>query len=379
VVTRLVAELLVASLGVTCIAIAIGANQRWLDRHFLPSFLWPRDWYTVTETSVRVVLAGFGAWLVTGARARAGRIARHDPALACSIAVAVALAFGAAEIALKHVKVQPAEWLFPGQEPRRQPDARLGWTFVPSRSGHKRIGGRDITYTFDPHGYRVAHLDAPVDLERPSVLFTGESVMVGEGLTWNESVAGRVSAALGIQVANLAVHGYSEDQAYLRLETELPRFRHPVAVVSLFMTELFGRNLDQDRPHLGPGLVWRPPIPRGRLVSLAQVFVPYRSSRAIATGLIVARQVLHATAALAAARGATPVILVPQFGRDDERDQALRRELLDGHEVPSVFVEIDPAWRIPWDRHPDARAARAMADALVAFMRGAQSRPAATR
>ena len=153
-----------------------------------------------------------------------------------------------------YVKVQPAEWLFPDEEPRRQPDPRLGWTFVPARAGHKTIGGRDITYAFDPHGYRVASRDAPVDLERPSVLFTGESVMVGEGLTWDESVAGQVSAALGIQSANLAVHGYSTDQAYMRLERELPRFRHPVAVVSLFMTGLFGRNLDHDRPHLDPGL-----------------------------------------------------------------------------------------------------------------------------
>ena len=48
----------------------------------------------------------------------------------------------------------------------------------------------------------------------------------------------------GIQSANLAVHGFGSDQAYLRLAIELPRFRQPVAVVSLFMTALFGRNLD---------------------------------------------------------------------------------------------------------------------------------------
>lgn len=378
-VTRFVAEFVVASLGAACIAIAIGANQPWLDRHFLPSFLWPRHWYTLIETSVRIGLAALGAWVVTGARARAGRFARREPALARSIGLAIVLAFGASEVALKYVKVQPAEWLFPDEEPRRQADSRLGWTFVPGRAGHKTIGGRDITYAFDPHGYRVASLNAPVDLERPSVLFTGESVMVGEGLTWDESVAGQVSAALGMQSANLAVHGYSTDQAYMRLESELPRFRHPVAVVSLFMTGLFGRNLDRDRPHLDPGLVWQPAFPRARLRALAQVFVPYRSSSAIDTGVLVTREVLRATAALATAHGATPVILVPQFGHDDARDQALRRELLDVAGVPYVFVEIDPAWRIPWDRHPDARAARAMADAVSAFIRGARSRPAATR
>jgi hypothetical protein len=364
-VTRFVAELAVALLGAACLAIAIGANQRWLDHHFLPSFLWPRHWYTLIETSVRVGLAALGAWIVTGARTRAGRFARREPALVRSIGIAIVLAFGAAEVALKYVKVQPAEWLFPDEEPRRQPDARLGWTFVPARSGHKTIGGRDITYTFDSHGYRVGSLRAQVDVERPSILFTGESLMVGEGLTWDESIAAQVGAALGIQSANLAVHGYSTDQAYLRLESELPRFRHPVAVVSLFMTGLFGRNLDHDRPHLDPGLVWRPAFPRARLRALAQVFVPYRTNSAIDNGLLVTRDVLRATAALAAAHGATPVILVPQFGHDDERDQALRRRIFDGTGLSYVFVEIDPSWRIPWDRHPDARAARAMANAVA--------------
>lgn len=368
-VTRFVAELLVLALGGACIAIALGANQRWLDRHFLPSFLWPRHWYTLIETSVRVGLAALGAWVVTGARARAGRLAGREPALAASVGIAAVLAFGASEIALKFVKVQPAEWLFPDEEPRRQPDARLGWTFVPSRAGHKSIGGRDIAYTFDSHGYRVGTLDAPVDRERPSILFTGESVMVGEGLTWEESVPARVGDALGIQAANLAVHGYSTDQAYLRLEAELPRFRKPVAVVALFMTGLFGRNFDRDRPHLLRGLVWQGPRPRSRLTSLAQVFVPYRSDGAIETNLAITREVLLATAALARAHGALPVILVPQFGDDDERDQVLRRRILDEGGLPYTFVEIDPSWRIPWDRHPDARAARAMADAVVTTIR----------
>src|SRR6267142_1206042 len=371
-VTRFVVELVVAAIGVACIAIAVGANQRWLDRHFLPSFLWPRHWYTLIETSVRVGLGALGAWIVTGARARAGRFALREPSLALSVAAAMALALGAGEIALKYVKVQPAEWLFPDEEPRRQLDARLGWTFVPSRAGHKTIGGRDIAYTFDSHGYRVRSLDEPVDPDRPAILFTGESVMVGEGLTWEESVPARVSEALGVQSANLAVHGYSTDQAYLRLEAELPRFRKPVAVVALFMTGLFGRNFDRDRPHLLRGLVWQPPRPRSRLTSLAQVFVPYRSNGAIETNLAITREVLLATTALARAHGATPLILVPQFGHDDERDQALRRQIFDGARLPYVFVEIDPTWRIPWDRHPDARAARAMADAVVEVIRDAR-------
>jgi len=69
--------------------------------------------------------------------------------------------------------------------------------------------------------------------------------MFGEGLTWEESVPAQVGAMMGTQSANLAVHGFGTDQAYLRLQMELARFRRPVAVVSLFMTALFGRNLDR--------------------------------------------------------------------------------------------------------------------------------------
>jgi hypothetical protein len=41
-----------------------------------------------------------------------------------------------------------------------------------------------------------------------------------------------------------------------------------------------------------------------------------------------------------------------------------------------VFVEIDPAWRIPWDRHPDVRAARAIAERVAASIRDARDRAA---
>jgi hypothetical protein len=121
------------------------------------------------------------------------------------------------------------------------------------------------------------------------VLFTGESVMFGEGLTWEESIPAQVGGMLGVQSANLAVHGFGTDQAYLRLERELPRFRRPVAVVSLFMTALFGRNLDDDRPHLGPGLVWQPAEHHDRLTSLGKLLVPYRRDETVARGVAVTR------------------------------------------------------------------------------------------
>jgi hypothetical protein len=366
---RVIAEIAVASIGGVLLACALVANQRFLDRHFVPSFFLPRHWYVVLETFGRLAMAILGALLVLVARPRTARFAARSPARALYVVVAVILALGASELVLRHVHLRPAEWLSPDEEPRRLPDPRLGWIWVPARTGHKTIGGRVIDYAIDPAGYRVNRVDEPVDPERPTILFTGESVMFGEGLTWEETIPAQVGAMMGMQTANLAVHGYGNDQAYLRLQTELPRFRRPVAVVCLFMTALFGRNLDQDRPHLGPGLVWLPAEQRSRLASLAKLLVPYRADKTVERGVTVTREVFRATSELARAHGATLLLIVPQFGHEEQPEQTLRRRILDDTGLPYVLIEIDSAWRLPWDRHPNARAARAIAVAVAAELR----------
>jgi len=315
-------------------------------------------------------MAILGTWLAFVGRRRAGRFAARTPEGALRSVMAVVVALGASELVLNRVHLRPAEWLSADDEPRRQLDPRLGWTWVPERTGHKSIGGRIIDYSIDPAGYRVSRIDKPVDPERPTILFTGESVMFGEGLTYEESIPAQVGAMMGVQTVNLAVHGYGNDQAYLRLQTELPHFRRPVAVVSLFMTALFGRNLDQDRPHLGPGLVWLPAEQRSRLSSLAKLLVPYRADTTVERGVTVTREVLRATSELARAHGATPLLVVLQFGHEAQPEQMLRRRILDNASIPYVLVEIDSSWRLPWDRHPNARAARAIATAIESELRG---------
>jgi hypothetical protein len=370
VAARVIIECAVASIGGALLVCALLANQRWLDRHFLPSWFLPRHWYVLIESSVRVVMAAVGVSLALFVRPRVGRFIASAPARVLHATIAAVLALGASELVLRRVHLRAGEWLLPDEEPRRRPDPRLGWTFVPGRNGHSTIGGRLVDYAFDSAGYRVRRVEEPVDPERPTILFTGESVMFGEGLTWEESVPAQVGAMMGMQSANLAVHGFSSDQAYLRLQMELPRFHRPVAVVSLFMTDLFGRNLDDDRPHLGPGLVWLPPEHGSRLSSLAQMLVPFRSDQAIERGVVTTREVLRATIDLARARGATPLILVLQFGSEEEAGQALRRRILDEDRLPYLRVEIDAAWRLPWDRHPNPRAAHVMAAAVAARLAG---------
>jgi hypothetical protein len=196
-------------------------------------------------------------------------------------------------------------------------------------------------------------------------VFIGESVMFGEGLPWEETVPAQVGAMLNLQSANLAVHGYSTDQGYLRLQSELPHFRRPMAVVVLFMTALFGRNLDDDRPHLGPGLLWQPAESHGRLASLATLLVPYRTDQTVERGVAMTQQTLKAMIELSRERGAAPLILVPQLGPEEAVEASLRHRVLDAAQLPYILVETDDAWRLPWDRHPNARATYTIAAAVA--------------
>jgi hypothetical protein len=255
------------------------------------------------------------------------------------------------------------------EEPSRRRDQRLGWTFAPAHAGRDIVDGRVIEYAFDTNGYRVRNVDEPVDHERPTIVFTGESIMVGHGLNWNETVPAEVESLIGIQSANLAVSGFATDQAYLRLQAELPRFRQPVAVVSLFAPALFDRNLDDDRPHLGPGLVWLPAQSRWRLTSIARWLVPYRSDEVVERGMAVTSEVLRATVDLAQARGAIPLIVVPQFAPEGPVERMLRLRILDQAGLPYVWVELDPSWRVAGEGHPDQRGTRTIAGAIAGRLR----------
>ena len=354
--------------GIALIAVAFAANQPWLDQHFLPSFFLTRSEYVRIEWIVRlgIGIVGISVALIAPfvARLLTARVLR----LTISMVVAAVLALVAGELVLHYWNMGPAEWLAPEDEPRRLPDARLGWTLVPARVGHKTIGGRDVQYAVDSSGYRVRALDEPVDLDKPAILFAGESMMFGEGLNWDESVPAQVGAVMQIQSANLSVHGFSTDQIYLRLQHELPRFRRPVAVVTLFATVLFGRNLDDGRPHLGPGLAWLPAVEHTRLKALATVLVPYRSTRTVERGLLVTRETLRATVDLAREHGALPLIVVPQFGREDQLEQRLRHRILDETGLPYIFVEIDEEWRLSWNQHPDERASGLLSSAIASWL-----------
>src|SRR5262249_25064302 len=104
-----------------------------------------------------------------------------------------------------------------------------------------------------------------------------------------------------------------------------------------------------------------------RLVSLARLLIPYRSEDAVAQGVALTRAVLHAAADLAHARGAIFILVVPQIGVEDPTEARLRQRVLDDGGIRYVPVPIAAGGTGDGsDRHPDARGARAIAQAIAA-------------
>ena len=359
-------EIAFAGLGVALILAALAANQGWWDRHFMPVFAIERSTMVAAEQLLRglIGLAGAAILLVLR-RPIAAALSRATIGGTLRIGLAVVLALGAGELILRaHPPyahdADPLE-----REPRRRVDPWLGWEFVPARSIVAEEAGRRVSYSFDAAGCRVPAPEAIVNVEQPTLLFTGESIMAGYGLAWEETIPVRAGALLGLQIANLAVSDYSNDQSYLRLAAELPRFREPVGVVTLFMPSLFDRNLLGNRPHLTPGLVFQPAERQWYLAALLRWLIPYRSSAAVEQGITRTRNSLRALVDLAHARGAEPLIVVPQFGTESATEEMLRRRILDETGLPYVHVQLDPSWHLPGDLHPDPRAAEAIAVAVA--------------
>jgi hypothetical protein len=370
-------EILVGGFAILLLAGAWAADQAWFDRHFLPNFAVQPSTMIMAERTLRgFVFLVAAALLLLCRRPIARRLSRATAGGMLRLALAIALALAVNELILRIRPLHPHDADPLELEPRRQTDPLLGWKFPPSRSLVAQEAGRPVSYSFDGAGYRVPSPAAVVDVSRPTLIFTGESIILGFGLAWDETIPAQVGKALGLQSADLAVSDYSNDQSYLRLAGDLPRFQRPVAVVTLFMPSLFDRNLLDNRPRLGAGSVWLAPERHWRLAALLDWLFPYRSMARIDDGVARTRESLGALVHLACARGAQPLIVVPQFGDASPVEEALQVRILDDAGLPYVKVKLDPAWRLPGDAHPDARADRAVAAAVIARLQQSGTGPA---
>ena len=381
---RAAAEIACIGAGVALLAGAWLADAGWFDQHFFPDMFTHRPKQMALLAAGRIFAALLGVALLAVVRPYAARLlsrvgAGRAAIGAAPIVLAILMAVGVSELVMRTAPFRAAQEAPAGWEPLRRRDPVLGWVFVPNHSALGRVvGGRRVLYAFDAGGRRVRRSGDQVDPARPAVLFVGESIILGHGLSYDESLPGQVERRLGVQSADLAVEAYAIDQGFARLRLEMPKFRRPVAVVSLFMPGLMARVLDDDRPHLDAGLVTRPETPHWRLATMAKRLVPYRSRREMDRGVAMTRRIFLATDQLARAHGAVSLLLVPQLGPETPAERALRHRVLDGSGLAYVVVPLDPAWRIPGNKHPDARGAQAMAAAVAERLGDAARRAGAS-
>jgi hypothetical protein len=365
------AEWATAALGVLLILLALLADHDWLDRHQLPHVFMPRReqiliwWMERALASAAALVLIFPGRRWVGRRVWAGKGLDLARDIGMTLA-AVVMALVVSEVVLRIGDWKNLERWAEQEEPLRQHDPVIGWVNVPNHVGFEHYDGRTIRYDQDRGGRRVARVDRTVDPGRPSILFTGESIMFGYRLNWDQTAAAQIGVATGLQAVNLSVNGYGTDQEWMLLRRQLPQFTAPRVVVALFAPLLVERSLDGHRPHLDTALRWHAANPGWRVKKLFGKLLLYHSAAGIERGIASTRSSMQAIVAAAQARHAVPLIVVPEFGPEQPIERRLREQVLAG--LPYVRVELDPSWSIPHDGHPDARANRFIAQAVVAAL-----------
>jgi hypothetical protein len=358
--------------GLLMIMLATAASSTWAHDHFLPTWRWSWQFQLRFLLVLRCIVAVIGFALIAVLRPllvrsiESGR-GRETLIAGTMAAFAVAASLVTVEAILASSGWRSAHEKWGPKEPLNVSDPIRGWTLAPSHEGSAVINGRTVHYATNAQGYRVRARGDRTDFAKPTIIFAGESILLGYGLEWQDSIPAQVQAISGVQTANLSVEAYATDQSYLRLRQEISRFAHPVAIVLLFMPKLLDRNLDVDRPHLDEHLHWQHAEPPAlKIVELTRRITRYRSVSAIQRGIAMTQAAFQATFELARTHHAQALIVVPEFLPEDPSEREIRREVLDSRHLPYVLVQIDPSWRIPADLHPDPRAANAIAQMISA-------------
>jgi hypothetical protein len=373
---RIVAEAVVVVLGIATLAWAWQADLDYCQRHLLVWFHTFDPHRQARARMWRAAAAIVGAVLLLAVRPMVGRWAsrrapRESLAACARTSVAVMLALVASEIGMRvlHLPRPSSRWTV--QLAIGEPDDRYGWVFKASTSSVLHYQGRDVEYAIDAEHDRAPTVDSVVDRSKPTILFVGESLTAGHGLTWDESYPAIVGRELGVQVANIAVHGYGFDQAFLRLHDLLPTFQHPVAIVSIYLPYMLDRLEEDTHRHLR--FVDHEPVLEPlhgfwqdlRLARAWRAAQPYRSDAPYELAATIFRE----TDRLSRERGAKAVFLAPNQGWGRPRpDAAVLEELFTRQGLRLVDADFGFVM-MPNDVHPDAASTRRLAEIVVAALR----------
>jgi hypothetical protein len=298
------------------------------------------------------------------------------------IAFALLLALITAELVVRRWDHREPLWRKAKLEYRiGRPDPRFGWVAVPSRNTAIQTSpGKIVHYRIDSLGNRARSEFSSIDPAAPTLVVTGESIAFGHGLEYEDTFPAILGERLGLQVVNVAAGGYGSDQAYLRLVDAMDRLQHPVAALTVFHPVQLGRDLQDYRPHLvlRSGTLALEAAATGfwsrlRLRDLFVNELPYLSDAALSRAIALNRAIVQATSLAARARGAESLFIVPSFGPprslSEHPEAFILHELFEEEGQPYLLVDIDRTRIMIDDWHPDAIAARQIADEVERVLR----------
>ncbi len=373
---RVAVEGAAAAASVLLAALAWRADRAWWEIHVSPASCMTHPWEPRALTVARWATVAVAVALAAAARPRLGRRVGRDArgALGATVRVALAavLAVGAAELVVRSARRTSP---LPPDVPAVQPDPHLGRVLVPSRTTVAVRGGRSISFAVNALGLRARSEDDMPDPSRPHLLLAGESVAQGYAVPYEESPAYLVEQETGVSTLAVSVSAYANDQVYQRTKQILSVVAHPLAVVTLVVPLQIARNVDPRRERLAllddGSLATVPPSTRGlRILELLDRVLPHGRE-----ALDVARAIVTATAKDARDRGAFPLFVATNFREpclhDESGESSLAHRLFEGLDVTHVSVDLDPAWEVQGDGHPDVRGSRALASAIAAVLRDA--------
>lgn len=375
--TRRSLEVLVALAGMSLLFLAWKADLRFFERHFLHGYCVRFDEIPQRITIARSCMVAAGLVIAILLRAPLARALtpKNRWGLHVQVVIAIYLALVVSDRLIarhdKFIYVPTAHFL---------PSEAYGWTFEPSLSSPIVIEGRSLEYFINAQGNHARSIDDLPDPSRPTIIFTGESIAAGHGLRYEESYAALVGEHLGVQVVNVAVHGYGNDQAYLRMLDTLPHFSHVIAVVTTFIPDQIVRNTRDDHRLLELGADGRPvrvgPIPAWEraleLSALREHLGLWHGDRAID----LTRAIFRGTVDAARAKGAFPLFFATNFVfacKPDDGDQPwILRTLFDDEHLSYVRSYNDAGGLLINDWHPNAASHRKFAGVIEQALRDAK-------
>jgi hypothetical protein len=370
----------VAALAAWLLVLALRMDVPWFELHLmrLRCVVDPAELRSMT--GLRIGLGVVGVVLLLALRPLARGLARPGAGgTVVRVGIAVLLALVVSDLVIRsksHYGEAPIVLI---QLPPVRDDAKLGWVYDGPRTSVIVDDGRAILYATGADGQRLHDQKDVIDPGAPTVLFVGESVTFGLGVHWEETFAAAVGQRLGVQIVNTGVHGYGEDQVYLRTLDRLQALQKPVAVVDLVMADLLERDVPTWREHLEPGddgsFLRIPAQPvlfrRSPVVALVERLGPWQSSASVR----VARALYLAIDRAARDRGAHALFVLTNYQRpclpDASGRPSIEGLLFDGLPVHHVRADLDPAAIIHSNGHPNPSSHAVIADAVVAALREA--------